>query len=43
MPISASHLDARQLADLTRQLPVCYQTAFNLHAAEGFSQVGIAR
>lgn len=43
VPTPASHLDARQLADLIRQLPVGYQTVFNLHAVEGYSHVEIAR
>jgi len=35
-------LDAKQLADLIRQLPPGYQTIFNLHAVEGFSHVEIS-
>ena len=30
-------LNAKELADLIRQLPMGYQTIFNLHAVEGFS------
>jgi RNA polymerase sigma-70 factor (ECF subfamily) len=36
-------LQARQLADLIRQLPAGYQTVFNLHAAEGYTHVEIAQ
>lgn len=36
-------LEARQLADLIRQLPAGYQTIFNLHAIEGYSHVEIAQ
>lgn len=32
-------LDAKDLADLIRQLPAGYQTIFNLHAVEGYSHV----
>ena len=35
------HLDAKELADLVRQLPAGYQTIFNLHAVEGYSHVEI--
>jgi RNA polymerase sigma-70 factor (ECF subfamily) len=42
VPTPASQLDARQLADLIRQLPAGYQTVFNLHAVEGYSHVEIA-
>lgn len=34
-------LDAKELADLIRQLPAGYQTIFNLHAVEGYSHVEI--
>lgn len=34
-------LNAKELADLIRQLPQGYQTIFNLHAVEGFSHVEI--
>lgn len=34
-------LQAKQLADLIRQLPPGYQTIFNLHAVEGYSHVEI--
>jgi RNA polymerase sigma-70 factor (ECF subfamily) len=36
-------MEARQLADLIRQLPDGYQTVFNLHAIEGYSHVEIAK
>lgn len=36
-------MEARQLADLIRQLPDGYQAVFNLHAIEGFSHVEIAK
>lgn len=35
------NLEARELADLIRQLPAGYQTIFNLHAVEGYSHVEI--
>jgi RNA polymerase sigma factor (sigma-70 family) len=35
-------LDAKELADLIRQLPTGYQTIFNMHAVEGYSHVEIA-
>lgn len=35
------HLEAKELADLVRQLPQGYQTIFNLHAVEGYSHVEI--
>lgn len=38
-----SDLNARQLASLLRQLPVGYQTIFNLHAIEGYSHVEIGK
>jgi len=34
-------LQAKELADLIRQLPPGYQTIFNLHAIEGYSHVEI--
>lgn len=34
-------MQAKDLADLVRQLPPGYQTIFNLHAVEGFSHVEI--
>jgi RNA polymerase sigma-70 factor (ECF subfamily) len=34
-------LEAKELAELIRQLPTGYQTIFNLHAVEGFSHVEI--
>lgn len=34
-------LNAKELADLIRQLPQGYQTIFNLHAVEGYSHVEI--
>jgi RNA polymerase sigma factor (sigma-70 family) len=36
-------LDARQLAELIRQLPTGYQTIFNLYAVEGFTHVEIGQ
>jgi RNA polymerase sigma factor (sigma-70 family) len=35
-------LNAKELADLIRQLPTGYQTIFNMHAVEGYSHVEIA-
>lgn len=35
------NLQAKDLADLVRQLPHGYQTIFNLHAVEGYSHVEI--
>lgn len=35
------NLDAKQLIQLIHQLPVAYQTIFNLHAIEGYSHVEI--
>jgi len=35
-------LQAKELADLVRQLPTGFQTIFNLHAIEGYSHVEIA-
>ena len=44
-PVSAENpiirLEAKQLADLIRQLPSGCQTIFNLHAVEGFTHVEI--
>jgi RNA polymerase sigma factor (sigma-70 family) len=37
----AVRLDAKELADLIRQLPQGYQAIFNLHAIEGYSHVEI--
>ena len=34
-------MSAKELAELIRQLPVGYQTIFNLHAVEGYSHVEI--
>ena len=34
-------LNAKELADLIRQLPIGYQTIFNMHAVEGYSHVEI--
>src|SRR6187399_285783 len=36
-------MTGKELADLLRQLPVGYQTIFNLHAVEGFSHVEIGK
>ena len=36
-------LNAKELADLIRQLPTGYQTIFNLHAVEGFTHVEIGQ
>ena len=36
-------MTGKELADLVRQLPVGYQTIFNLHAVEGFSHVEIGK
>lgn len=45
--VSAYHpevtLDAKELADLIRQLPAGYQAIFNLHAVEGYSHVEIGQ
>jgi len=35
--------DAKDLADLIRQLPPGYQAIFNLHAVEGYSHVEIGK
>lgn len=44
-PVSAKNphinLEAKELADLIRQLPTGCQTIFNLHAAEGYTHVEI--
>jgi RNA polymerase sigma factor (sigma-70 family) len=36
-------LEAKELADLIRQLPPGYQTIFNLHAVEGYTHVEIGQ
>jgi RNA polymerase sigma factor (sigma-70 family) len=36
-------LNAKELADLIRQLPAGYQTIFNLHAVEGYTHVEIGK
>jgi len=36
-------ISGKELAELIRQLPVGYQTIFNLHAAEGYSHVEIGK
>lgn len=36
-------LNAKELADLIRQLPIGYQTIFNMHAVEGYSHVEIGK
>jgi RNA polymerase sigma-70 factor (ECF subfamily) len=36
-------LNAKELADLIRQLPAGYQTIFNMHAIEGYSHVEIGK
>ncbi|WEK38131.1 MAG: RNA polymerase sigma factor [Candidatus Pseudobacter hemicellulosilyticus] len=36
-------LNAKDLAELVRQLPTGYQTIFNMHAVEGFSHVEIGK
>ena len=36
-------LDARQLGDLIRQLPVGFQTIFNLYAIEGYTHAEIGQ
>jgi RNA polymerase sigma-70 factor (ECF subfamily) len=43
VPTPADSLQARQLADLIRQLPGGYQTVFNLHAVEGYTHVEIGQ
>lgn len=46
-PVSTDHphlkLEAKELAELIRQLPTGYQTIFNLHAVEGYSHVEIGQ
>ena len=46
-PVANDHpeirMTAKELADLVRQLPIGYQTIFNLHAVEGFSHVEIGK
>lgn len=37
------NLDAKELADLIRQLPAGYQAIFNLYAVEGYSHVEIGQ
>jgi RNA polymerase sigma factor (sigma-70 family) len=37
------HLQAKELADLIRQLPPGFQTILNLHAVEGFTHVEIGQ
>ncbi len=37
------HMQAKELADLIRQLPPGFQTIFNLHAVEGFTHVEIGQ
>ena len=36
-------MEAKELADLIRQLPPGYQTIFNLYAVEGFNHVEIGK
>ena len=36
-------ITGKEIADLVRQLPIGYQTIFNLHAVEGFSHVEIGK
>lgn len=36
-------LEAKELADLIRQLPAGYQSIFNLHAVEGYNHVEIGQ
>jgi len=36
-------LNAKELAELIRQLPTGYQTIFNLHAVEGFTHIEIGK
>ncbi|MFT3935457.1 MAG: RNA polymerase sigma factor [Chitinophagaceae bacterium] len=46
-PVSSDNpvvnLDAKDMADLIRQLPPGYQTIFNLHAVEGYTHVEIGK
>ncbi|MEJ7740844.1 MAG: RNA polymerase sigma factor [Chitinophagaceae bacterium] len=37
------HLEAKELADVIRQLPPGFQTIFNLHAVEGYTHVEIGQ
>lgn len=37
------NLEAKELADLIRQLPAGYQTVFNLYAVEGYNHVEIGK
>ena len=39
----AMNMAVREIATLIRQLPIGYQTIFNLHAVEGFSHVEIGQ
>ena len=39
----AINIEAKELADLMRQLPAGYQTIFNLYAVEGYSHAEIAK
>jgi RNA polymerase sigma-70 factor (ECF subfamily) len=36
-------LNAKDLADMIRQLPTGYQTIFNMHAVEGYTHVEIGK
>jgi RNA polymerase sigma-70 factor (ECF subfamily) len=36
-------LNAKELAELIRQLPIGYQTIFNMHAVEGYTHVEIGK
>ncbi len=36
-------MNAKELADLIRQLPAGYQTIFNMHAVEGYTHVEIGK
>jgi RNA polymerase sigma-70 factor (ECF subfamily) len=38
-----ANLQTKELVELIRQLPIGFQTIFNLHAVEGYSHVEIAR
>jgi len=37
------HMDTKQLVEMVRELPVAYQTVFNLVAVEGYSHVEVAQ
>ena len=37
------HMSTKELADMIRQLPIGYQTIFNLHAVEGYTHVEIGQ